>query len=66
MFRHFITSINYKKLIEMQAHQESFAPQALNVGASIKAENTKANRQEMTKLNRMSKAKIKVYGRSGK
>ena len=65
MLRHFITSINYQKLIEMQANQQSFAPRQ-SIGASIKAENTRTNRQKATKVNQMNKAKVKVYGKSGK
>jgi len=41
MFRHFITGINYAKLISMQANQESFAPHAISRKAQLKIENKK-------------------------
>ena len=66
MFRHFITSINYAKLIKMQANQETFAPKARSASASLKYENRGYMRSEMTKISRKNKAKIKVYGKSGK
>lgn len=50
MLRHFISTINYKKLIEMQANQISFAP--------LQTKNGKT--KPKSKLNQ---AKVKTYKR---
>ena len=48
MFRHLHTTINYAKLIQMQANQETFAP-AVSRKANLKRSNKKV------------KSKVKTY-----
>ncbi len=65
LLRHYWVLINYSKLIEFQAMQVPFAPVASR-GATIKGVNRSNIKAEHTKVNRMNKAKVKTYGRSGK
>ncbi len=73
MLHNFITGINYRKLIEMQARQESFAPNAISRKAQLRIE----NKQVMAKVNtsgtfstrerkHKKKPKVKVLTRENK
>ncbi len=74
MLHNFITGINYEKLIQMQANQESFAPHAISRKAQLKIENKKV----MAKVNKSKehgftketkhkkKPKVKVLTRENK
>ncbi len=73
MFRHFITGINYAKLISMQANQESFAPHAISRKAQLKIENKKVtakvntSRLESTRERKhKKKPKVKVLTKDNK
>ncbi len=66
MLHNFITGINYAKLIQMQANQESFAPHAISRKAQLKIENKKTmakvntSRLQMPTKERKIKKKPKV------
>ncbi len=73
MLHNFITGINYAKLIQMQANQESFAPHAISRRAQLRRE----NKQVMAKVNSRAyaftkerkhkkKPKVKVLTRDNK
>lgn len=74
MLHNFITGINYVKLIQMQANQESFAPHAINRGAQLKLENKKVmttvkSRKRMfstQERKEKKKPKVKVLTRENK
>lgn len=74
MLHNFITGINYAKLIQMQANQESFAPYAINRGAQLKLENKKVmttvkSRKRMfstQERKEKKKPKVKVLTRENK
>ncbi len=66
MLRHFITSINYTKLIQMQANQRFFIPKAKGKRTYFTIANKVNARGERTIVHNRAKALIKVYGRSGR
>lgn len=74
MLHNVITGINFAKLIEMQANQESFAPQAISRKAQLKVENKQVTAKVNTRMalapmkerKTKKKPKVKVLTRENK